>query len=194
MIYAKLTSGKSQIFSLLGLFRDVFLRMCNQVVLNSTYMPDLMEPKSLNVVTESTPEPNILGHHVITEDCLTSIVENRQYYEMPILHLVSRKNNLIATLTDCNGRVLNGTSCGAEGFRNARKQSTVASQTVGISIGLKAKKLGIGAVRVILRGKGSDKLSVLSGLNISGLKIVSLTDDTNVHYGHGKRPCKPRRL
>ncbi|KAH8877402.1 28S ribosomal protein S11 isoform 4 [Schistosoma japonicum] len=185
MICTKLTSG---------LFRDVFLRMCNQVILNSTHIPDLKGPKSLNVATESVPEPIILGHHVITEDCLTSIVENRQYYEIPILHLISRKNNLIATLTDCNGRVLNGTSCGAEGFRNARKKSTVAAQTVGISVGLKAKKLGIGAVRVILRGKGSDKLSALSGLNISGLKIVSLTDDTNVHYGHGKRPRKPRRL
>ncbi|VDQ11809.1 unnamed protein product [Trichobilharzia regenti] len=81
-----------------------------------------------------------LGHSIITEDCLSSIVENKQYYEMPILHLSARKNNLIATLTDCNGR------------------------------------------------------SVLSGLNISGLKIISLTDDTNVHYGHGRRPRKPRRM
>lgn len=93
---------------------------------------------------------------------MTSLVEDKQYYETPILHLLSRRNNVIATLTDCNGRVLNGTSCGAEGFRNARKMSTVAFQTVGISIGLKAKKLGIGAVRVVFNGLGSCRLVSIS--------------------------------
>ncbi|RTG85381.1 small subunit ribosomal protein S11 [Schistosoma bovis] len=72
--------------------------------------------------------------------------------------------------------------------------STVAFQTVGISIGLKAKKLGIGAVRVVFNGLGSCRLPVLSGLNISGLKMISLTDDTKVHYGHGRRPRKQRRI
>ncbi|CAH8497785.1 unnamed protein product [Schistosoma turkestanicum] len=177
-----------------NLFHNLLRRAYNQVFFNSTNVPDLKGPRSLNVVAEKTAAINILGHHVVTEDCLTSMVGNKQFYELPIIHLLSRKNNLIATLTDCNGRVLNGTSCGAEGFRNARKMSTVAVQTVGISIGLKAKKLGIEAVRVVFNGLGSCRLSALSGLNISGIKMISLTDDTNVHYGHGRRPRKPRRL
>ncbi|CAH8541325.1 unnamed protein product [Schistosoma curassoni] len=162
-----------------NLFHNVFRWASSQVVFNSTNIPDIKVPRSLNAVAEKTPQPNILGHHVITEECLTSLVEDKQYYETPILHLLSRRNNVIATLTDCNGRVLNGTSCGAEGFRNAR---------------LKAKKLGIGAVRVVFNGLGSCRLPVLSGLNISGLKMISLTDDTKVHYGHGRRPRKQRRI
>nr|CAH8850434.1 unnamed protein product [Trichobilharzia regenti] len=178
-----------------NLFRSMIHSVCSQKVFDSTNIPDLVKKyTSLKDITENSPETNILGHSIITEDCLSSIVENKQYYEMPILHLSARKNNLIATLTDCNGRVLSGTSCGAEGFRNARKKSTVAAQTVGISVGLRAKKLGINSVRIVFSGRGSDKLSVLSGLNISGLKIISLTDDTNVHYGHGRRPRKPRRM
>ncbi|CAH8537181.1 unnamed protein product [Schistosoma guineensis] len=194
MICSKHTSSKSRLLLFADLFHNVFRWASSQVVFNSTNIPDIKVPRSLNAVAEKTPQPNILGHHVITEECLTSLVEDKQYYETPILHLLSRRNNVIATLTDCNGRVLNGTSCGAEGFRNARKMSTVAFQTVGISIGLKAKKLGIGAVRVVFNGLGSCRLPVLSGLNISGLKMISLTDDTKVHYGHGRRPRKQRRI
>ncbi|CAH8288404.1 unnamed protein product [Heterobilharzia americana] len=178
----------------LNLFRTVFYPAHSQVIFNSTIIPDLVEKqKTLKDAAESSPGLNIVGHNIVTEDCLTSVVENKQYYETPILHLSMRKNNLVATLTDCNGRVLDSTSCGAEGFHNARKKSTVAVQTVGISIGLKAKKLGISAIRIVISGQTKSKLAVLSGLNISGMQIISLTDDTELHYGHGRRPRKPPR-
>ncbi|VDP94137.1 unnamed protein product [Echinostoma caproni] len=136
----------------------------------------------------------VLGHNIVTEECLTSIVGDKAYYELPILHILAKRNNIMATLTDCNGRVLTKSSCGAEGFQNARKKTTVAAQTLGISMGLKAQKLGINTVRVKLRGIGANRISTLSGATLSGLRLVSLTDDTNMHYGHGKRPRKvPRK-
>ena len=84
----------------------------------------------------------------------------RAYHELPIIHITSTRNNTKAALTDCNGRSLCGTSCGCEGFRNARKQTTVAAQTVGISISLKAQKLGIKDVRVKMRGLGQNRLVI----------------------------------
>ncbi|KAF7237644.1 hypothetical protein EG68_12206 [Paragonimus skrjabini miyazakii] len=148
---------------------------------------------SLTSTAERLGTPKILGHHIVTEECLNSIVGDRAYHELPVLHILAKRNNIFATLTDCNGRVLSKSSCGAEGFRNAQKKTTVASQTLGISIGLKAQKLGISSVRVKMRGLGPNRLSTLSGASLAGLQLVSLTDDTNVHYGHGRRPRKPPR-
>ncbi|KER32899.1 hypothetical protein T265_01179 [Opisthorchis viverrini] len=137
--------------------------------------------------------PKILGHHIVTEECLTSIVGDRAFYELPVLHISAGKNNTFATLTDCNGRILERSSCSAEGFQNARKKTTVAAQTLGISMGFKAQKIGITTVRVKMRGLGSGRLPTLSGAALAGLQVVSLTDDTSMHYGHGKRPRKMRR-
>ncbi len=74
------------------------------------------------------------------------------------MHITCTRNNTKVSLTDCNGRNLSDTSCGIEGFRNARKQTTVAAQTVGISIGLKAQKIGIKDVRVKMRGLGANRV------------------------------------
>lgn len=82
----------------------------------------------------------------------------RAYHELPIIHVTSTRNNTKISLTDCNGRNLCDTTCGVEGFRNARKQTTVAAQTVGISIALKAQKIGINTVRVKFRGLGSNRV------------------------------------
>lgn len=95
---------------------------------------------------------------VITESCLTAVVDDRAYYELPILNLKSKKNNMIATLSDCNGRILAKTSCGVEGFHHTRKTSSVAIQTVGLSIGLKARKLGIASIRVKFDGYVNKRL------------------------------------
>lgn len=83
---------------------------------------------------------------------------DRAYHELPIIHITTTRNNTTVSLTDFNGRSLCTTSCGCEGFKNARKQTTVAAQTVGISIGLKAQKLGIKDVRVKMKGIGANRL------------------------------------
>ncbi|VDD83430.1 unnamed protein product [Mesocestoides corti] len=134
-----------------------------------------------------------LGHQILDEAGLHTMFADRAYHELPIVHITASRNNTKISLTDCNGRNLCDTSCGIEGFRNARKQTTVAAQTVGISIGLKAQKMGIKDVRVKFRGIGSNR-STLSGMTLSGLNIVSLTDDTPINYGMGRRPKKvPRK-
>ncbi|VUZ53915.1 unnamed protein product [Hymenolepis diminuta] len=115
---------------------------------------------------------------------------DRAYHELPIIHITTTRNNTTVSLTDCNGRSLCTTSCGCEGFKNARKQTTVAAQTVGISIGLKAQKLGIKDVRVKMKGIGANRLSTISGMTLSGINVISLTDDTPIHYGMGRRPKK----
>lgn len=144
-------------------------------------------------VAEQVAAPKISGHHIVTEECFASLVGDQPFYQLPVLHIFAKPNNMFVTLTDCNGRILSKSSCGAEGFRNARKRTTVAAQTLGISIGLKSVKLGITSVRVRLRGIGPNRLSALSGAAMSGLHFASLTDDTNVHYGHGRRPPKQKR-
>ncbi|KAM7538262.1 hypothetical protein Aperf_G00000060279 [Anoplocephala perfoliata] len=155
---------------------------------------DSLIPRSISSVPQTEDNDkkvlSILGHEVLYENGLKTRYGDRAYHELPIIHITTTRNNTKITLTDCNGRSLCTTSCGCEGFRNARKQTTVAAQTVGISIGLKAQKLGIKDVRVKMRGLGVNRLSTVSGMTLSGLNVISLTDDTPIHYGMGRRPKK----
>ena len=89
-----------------------------------------------------------------TEHTVASTVNNQPYYELPTLTMSVRKNNTICSVADAHGRNLATVSCGTEGFTNARKTSTVAAQSVGLSIGLKAQKHGVNSVRVVIRGIG----------------------------------------
>lgn len=139
-----------------------------------------------------------LGQRIVTEDCLTSVVGDKVYYELPILHILAKRNNIIATLTDCNGRVLSKSSCGAEGFRNARKKTTVAAQTLGISMGLKAQKLGINTVRVKLRGIGPNRIVSNSHflqhlISVHTIWCHHFWSPTGIAYWWHKYPLWPRK-
>ena len=48
-------------------------------------------------------------------------------------------------------------------------------------------------VHLFLKGVGSGRNAVAKGLQISGLKVLTVTDKTPVPY-NGCRPCKRRRV
>ena len=122
------------------------------------------------------------------------LVNGVRFDELPVLHLKCSTNNTIAHLTDhTGGNCIGRTSCGQEGFRNSKKSSTVAAQATGLSIGYMAKKAGVQYVRVVLKGIGSGRLPVLKGVDMAGIKMVSLTDDRPI-FANGPRPRKPRQL
>ncbi|XP_068129670.1 small ribosomal subunit protein uS11m [Hyperolius riggenbachi] len=96
-------------------------------------------------------------------------------------------------ITNADFKSLVCSSCGREGFRNAKKTSSVAAQTVGFAAATKAVDKGISYVRVIVKGMGPGRQYVLKGLTMGGLEVVSITDNTPMPH-NGCRPRKPRRL
>lgn len=84
-------------------------------------------------------------------------------------------------------------SCGIEGFKNTRKGTNIAAQATAITISQRAIERGIKQVRIQVRGIGPGRMSAIKGLQMSGLQIVSISDNTPVSWTP-PRPRKQRRL
>ncbi|XP_043932362.1 28S ribosomal protein S11, mitochondrial [Protopterus annectens] len=96
-------------------------------------------------------------------------------------------------VTDHAGCSLLRTSCGTEGFKNAKKGTAIAAQTAAISAASKAINKGLSFVRVLVKGLGPGRMSAVKGLAMGGLQVVSITDNTPIPH-NGCRPRKARRL
>ncbi|XP_033634330.1 28S ribosomal protein S11, mitochondrial-like [Asterias rubens] len=116
------------------------------------------------------------------------------FYELPVIHIKATYNNTHINVTDHTGRrSFTRSTCGAEGFKNAKKGTTIAAQTVGIAIAAKAKDKGLNTVRIMVKGIGPGRQASIKGLQMGGLDIVSITDVTPTPH-NGCRPRKARRL
>ncbi|XP_034831171.1 small ribosomal subunit protein uS11m [Maniola hyperantus] len=115
------------------------------------------------------------------------------YKELAICNVRVSHNNTIFTLTDHAGKVKLIRSCGMEGFKNTKKGTNIAAQTTAISIATKAIDRGVKNIRVRVRGLGPGRLSAVKGLQMGGLQIISVTDNTRVSW-NPPRPRKARRL
>ncbi|KAK1798521.1 hypothetical protein P4O66_006822, partial [Electrophorus voltai] len=96
--------------------------------------------------------------------------DGKTFEELPIAHIKATYNNTHIQVTDSMGQHMARTSCGTEGFRNARKSTPIAAQTAGISAAAllieqvphfvlvpleqKAQTKGATFVRVVLKGLG----------------------------------------
>ncbi|XP_038003191.1 28S ribosomal protein S11, mitochondrial [Motacilla alba alba] len=85
------------------------------------------------------------------------------------------------------------TSCGTEGFQNAKKGTAIAAQTAAMAAAVKARGKGVLHVRVMVKGLGPGRKAAIKGLTMGGLEIISITDNTPVPH-NGCRPRKARRL
>ena len=109
------------------------------------------------------------------------------------LYISSTKNNTILTLIDINGNTKGWSCSGSLGFKNARKSTTYAAQAAAESMVKKARILGYTHLRILVKGLGRGKQSCLRALSKSGLKIISLEDQTGIPY-NGCRASKKRRV
>lgn len=117
----------------------------------------------------------------------------KKFEELPIAHIKATYNNTHIQVTNSEGQYMVRTSCGTEGFKNAKKSTPIAAQTAGISAAAKATSKGITFVRVSVKGLGPGRLSAIKGLTMGGLEVVSITDNTPVPH-NGCRPRKARRI
>ncbi|XP_031628296.1 28S ribosomal protein S11, mitochondrial [Contarinia nasturtii] len=111
------------------------------------------------------------------------------FKELPIAHIRVSKNNTIISVTSKDGKVRCINSAGKEGYKNCRKGTNIAGQATAISLSKMALKLGIHTVRVTIKGLGPSRASAVKGLQMGGLNIISLTDDTPI----SEKPPRPRK-
>ncbi|XP_072201910.1 small ribosomal subunit protein uS11m isoform X2 [Excalfactoria chinensis] len=97
--------------------------------------------------------------------------DGKTYEEIPIAHIKATYNNTHIQVVSFDNRPFARTSCGTEGFQNAKKGTAIAAQTAGIAAAVAAIK----------------------GLTMGGLEVISITDNTPVPH-NGCRPRKARRM
>uniref|UniRef100_A0A8C8YYM6 Small ribosomal subunit protein uS11m n=1 Tax=Prolemur simus TaxID=1328070 RepID=A0A8C8YYM6_PROSS len=117
----------------------------------------------------------------------------KKFEEIPIAHIKATYNNTHIQVVSAANQSLARTSCGTEGFRNAKKSTGIAAQTAGIAAAKKATAKGVTYVRVVVKGLGPGRLSAIKGLTMGGLQVISITDNTPIPH-NGCRPRKARRL
>ncbi|XP_017054233.1 30S ribosomal protein S11 [Drosophila ficusphila] len=123
----------------------------------------------------------------------TQLFNGIPFNELPICNIRVSPNNTIISVTDHKGVLRLIRSCGIEGFKNTRKGTNIAAQATAVTISGKAMELGWKTVRVKVRGLGPGRMSAIKGLQMGGLNIVSITDNTHVSF-NPPRPRKQRSL
>jgi len=127
------------------------------------------------------------------EDTPDRVFSGVKFAELPIVHIKATRNNTIFQCTNFRGDHVWIRSCGMEGFKGCRRGTNVAAQATAISLAAKVQGLGIRTVRVKIQGLGPGRMASIKGLQMGGMNIVSLTDDTPISF-NPPRPRKARRL
>ena len=123
-------------------------------------------------------------------------IPQMKYEDLPIVHVKCSRNNTILDVSDCTGQQIFRTSCGVVGFHNAKKGTTTAAQAVGIHMGNNLSRRNMKHVRVVIKGTGPGRLMALKGLQLAGVDMVTITDNTSIPTLHAglQRPKKMRRV
>ncbi|KAJ6662829.1 hypothetical protein lerEdw1_011033 [Lerista edwardsae] len=117
----------------------------------------------------------------------------KAFDEIPIVHIKATYNNTHIQVVTHENVSLARSTCGSEGFKNAKKATAVAAQTTGIAAATKACAKGVSHVRVMVKGLGPGRMAAIKGLTMGGLEVISITDNTPIPH-NGCRPRKARRL
>lgn len=117
----------------------------------------------------------------------------RKKLDTGILHIQSTYNNTKLVLSDKQGNSVMWSSCGALGFKGAKKGTPFAAAKVGELMGEKSVLLGLKDVDVVIKGVGGGRESALRAFAAKGVDVSSIKDRTPVAF-NGPRAKKARRV
>ena len=108
-------------------------------------------------------------------------------------HIHSTFNNTIVTITDVKGNALSWSSAGGLGFKGSRKNTPYAAQQASEAAAKAAMEHGLKTVEVYVKGPGAGREAAIRALQVAGLEITLIKDETPVPH-NGCRPPKRRRV
>ncbi len=110
-----------------------------------------------------------------------------------IVYIHASFNNTIISLTDLKGNVLGWTTAGSSGFKGSRKSTPFAAQVAAEKCSDIIKSYGIKNLEIKISGPGPGRDSSIRALNLSGFRIINISDITPIPH-NGCRPPKKRRV
>ena len=117
----------------------------------------------------------------------------RKFVEFGQAHIRSRFNNTIVTITDKSGNAISWASAGGLGFRGSKKSTPFAAQSAAETAAKAAMEHGLKSVEVYVRGPGAGRESAIRALQVAGLDVTMIKDETPIPH-NGCRPPKRRRV
>ena len=118
--------------------------------------------------------------------------KERKYIENGQAHIRSSFNNTIVTITDSNGNTISWASAGGLGFRGSKKNTPFAAQSAAETAAKAAMEHGLKTVEVFVKGPGQGRESAIRALQVAGLDVTMIKDETPIPH-NGCRPPKRRR-
>ena len=115
----------------------------------------------------------------------------RKFVEFGQAHIRSSFNNTIVTITDKSGNAISWASAGGLGFRGSKKSTPFAAQSAAETAAKAAMEHGLKSVEVYVRGPGAGRESAIRALQVAGLDVTMIKDETPIPH-NGCRP--PKRL
>ena len=119
--------------------------------------------------------------------------KERKFVEYGQAHIRSTFNNTIITMTDKAGNTLSWASAGGLGFRGSKKNTPFAAQSAAEAAAMAAMEHGLKSVEVYVRGPGAGRESAIRALQVAGLDVTLIKDETPFPH-NGCRPPKRRRV
>ena len=117
----------------------------------------------------------------------------RKFVEFGQAHIRSSFNNTIVTITDKSGNAISWASAGGLGFRGSKKSTPFAAQSAAETAAKAAMEHGLKFVEVYVRGPGAGRESAIRALQVAGLDVTMIKDETPIPH-NGCRPPKRRRV
>lgn len=117
----------------------------------------------------------------------------RKFVEFGQAHIRSSFNNTIVTITDKSGNAISWASAGGLGFRGSKKSTPFAAQSAAETAAKAAMEHGLKSVEVYVRGPGAGRESAIRALQVAGLDVTMIKDETPIPH-NGCRPPKRRRV
>ena len=122
-----------------------------------------------------------------------TIKKNKKNIINGITHIKSTFNNTIITITDLNGKTISWCSCGASGFKGAKKSTPFAAQVAAENAAKQAVEQGMRQTEVMINGPGIGRETAIRALQAVGIEITLIKDTTTVPH-NGCRAPKKRRV
>ena len=109
-----------------------------------------------------------------------------------VAHIHSTFNNTIVTITDVEGNAIASSSAGALGFKGSKKSTPFAASQASEACAKAALDSGMVKVEVAVKGPGPGREAAIRSLQVAGLEITSIKDETPVPHNGCRPPKRPR--
>ena len=119
--------------------------------------------------------------------------KERKFIENGQAQIRSSFNNTIVTITDTSGNTISWASSGGLGFRGSKKNTPFAAQSAAEAAAKAAMEHGLKTVEVFVNGPGQGRESAIRALQVAGLEVTMIKDETPIPH-NGCRPPKRRRV